>query len=165
MHQPYPASAPVSQEPARLDPPRSVVRAIWLMYAGAAAELVAGIVDIVSTKSLQASAKRVYPHYTALQLHHAATVRVVFLVLVSLIAAGLWLWMARANGRGLSWARTVSAVFFGFATVDVVFQRASVYTVGTLTVASTIWLIGLAVIVLLFRKESGPFYRQPLRKN
>src|SRR5579864_148437 len=101
MYTPYPASAPVSQESTRLGPPRSVVRAIRLMYAGAAAELVALVVDLVSTDSLRAQVQKQYPHYTATQLRHAQDARVAFLVVAALIAAGLWLWMARANGRGL----------------------------------------------------------------
>lgn len=165
MYQPYPASAPVSQEPTRPGPPRSVVRAIQLMYAGAAAELIALIVDLISTNSLRAAVKKEYPHYTALQLSHAEDARVAFLVLAALIAAGLWLWMARANGKGLSWARTVSAVFFGLGTLTLVTQLGtSVYTAGTLTIDAVISLIGLVVIVLLFRKESGPFYRQSARQ-
>jgi hypothetical protein len=71
--------------------------------------------------------------------------------------------MARANGRGLGWARTVSAVFFCIGTLDLFVQLATVYTAGSLTADGVIWLIGLVVVVLLFRKESGPFYRQPAR--
>jgi len=162
MYQPYPASAPVLQEPARPGPPCSVVRAIRFMYAGAAAELAALVVDLIDGGSLRAAVQKRYPHYTALQVHHAEDARVAFLVLATLIAAGLWLWMARANGRGLSWARTVSAVLFGIGTLYVVVQLATVHTAGTLTVDGVISLIGLVAIVLLFRKESGPFYRQPL---
>lgn len=162
MYQQYPASAPVSQEPARLGPPRSVVRAIQLMYVGAAAELVALVVDLIFVGSLRADIKRQYPHYTSLQLNHAEDARVAFLVLAALVAAGLWLWMARANGRGRGWARTVSAVFFGIGILDLVVQLATVHTPATLTVDGVIALIGLVVIVLVFRKESGPFYRQPL---
>jgi hypothetical protein len=89
MYQPYPASAPVSQEPARLGPPRSVVRAIRFMYAGAAAELAALVVDLIYVGSLRAAIKKRYPHDTALQLHHAEDARIAFLVLAALIAAGL----------------------------------------------------------------------------
>lgn len=163
MYQPYPVSAPVSLEPARLDPPRSVVRAIRLMYAGAAAQLAALVVDLVDTNALRAGVKKRFPHDTALQLHHAEDARVAFLVLVALVAAGLWVWMARANGRGLGWARTVSTVLFGLGTLEFLIEGATVYTAGTLIVDGTIWLIGLIVIVLLFRKESRPFYRQPPR--
>src|ERR1700744_4991450 len=143
MYQPYPASAPVSQEPARLGPPRSVIRAVRFMYAGAAAELVALIVDIADVGSMRAAVQKQYPHDTALQLHHAEDARVAFLVVAALISAGLRLWMARANGRGLSWARTVSALLFGIGTLDLVVQLATVYTAGTLTVDGLIWLIGL----------------------
>jgi hypothetical protein len=162
MYQQYPASAPVSQEPARLGPPRSIVRAMQLMYVGAAAELVALVVDLIFVGSLRADIKKQYPRYTSLQLNHAEDARVAFLVLAALVAAGLWLWMARANGRGRGWARTVSAVFFGIGILDLAVQLATVHTPATLTVDGVLALIGLAVIVLLFRKESGPFYRQPL---
>ena len=30
----------------------------------------------------------------------------------------LWLWMARANGQGRNWARIMSTVLFGLATLD-----------------------------------------------
>jgi predicted tellurium resistance membrane protein TerC len=162
MYQPYPASAPVSQEPARLGPPRSVVRAIQLMYVGAAAELVALVVDLIFVGSLRADLKRQYPHYTSLQLSHAQNARVAFLVLAAIVAASLWLWMARANGSGRSWARTVSAVLFSIGILDLVVELATVPTPAALTIDVVIALIGLVVIVLLFRKESGPFYRPPL---
>jgi hypothetical protein len=165
MYQQYPASAPVSQEPARFGPPLSVARAIRFMYAGAAAELVALVVDLVFVASLRADIKKQYPHYTSLQLSHAVNARVAFLVIATLVAAGLWLWMARANGRGRSWARTVSTVLFSIGILDLVVELATVPTPAALTVDVVIALIGIVVIVLLFRKESGPFYRQPFAQR
>jgi len=32
----------------------------------------------------------------------------------------VWLWMARANGQGRNWARILSAVLFGLATLQVI---------------------------------------------
>jgi len=165
MYQQYPASAPVSQEPARFGPPRSVFRAIQFMYAGAVAEVVALIVDLIFAGSLRSDIKKQNPHYTSLQLSHAEDARIAFLVIVTLVAAGLWLWMARANGKGRSWARTVSSVLFGVGLLDLVVQIATVDTPATLTFDWVIALIGLVAIVLLFRKESGPFYRQPLARR
>jgi len=43
-------------------------------------------------------------------------------VVFSLAWVALWLWMARANGRGRSWARIVSTVLFGWLTLDRVFE-------------------------------------------
>jgi ABC-type uncharacterized transport system permease subunit len=68
--------------------------------------------------------------------------------------------MAWANGRGRSWARIVSAVLFGINTLDLVSSFALVHAAATMIVGVAIWLVGLAAIVLLFSKQSGPYCRQ-----
>ena len=39
-------------------------------------------------------------------------------IVLGLVAAALWLWMARANGHGRNWARILSTVLFGLATLE-----------------------------------------------
>ena len=39
-------------------------------------------------------------------------------IVVGLVAPALWLWLARAAGQGRNWARIVSAVLFGLATLQ-----------------------------------------------
>lgn len=51
MYEPYPASGP-AQEPQRIQPPRSVLNAVRLMYDGAALEVVTLIVALVTVGSL-----------------------------------------------------------------------------------------------------------------
>jgi hypothetical protein len=160
MYDPYPTSGP-AQELERIQPPRPVRNAVKLMYAGAALEILAVIVALVTTGSLKSAILARHPAYTAAQLHSAEAARTVPLVIGGLIAIGLWLWMAWANGRGLSWARAVSAVFFGINTLDLLISLLAVHAVATLIIGLIIWLVGLAAIVLLFSKESGPFYKQP----
>ena len=72
--------------------------------------------------------------------------------------------MARANGRGRSWARIVSTVLFGLATLqlppclrdaDPVF---GVWAFGS-TLAVLTWLVGLVVVWLLWRPASSAFFR------
>jgi hypothetical protein len=159
MYEPYPATGSAQeQQPERPTPPRAVLTAVRLMYAGAALELVAVIVAVVSTHSLQSTILGKHPGYTAAQLHDAEVARTVILIIGALIAIGLWLWMARANGRGHSWARVVSAVLFGINTLDLIFSLGVARAPGNLIVGVVIWLVGLAAIVMLFRKESGPFF-------
>ena len=149
------------EQPQRRTPPRAVLTAVRLMYAGAALELVALIVAVVSTHSLKSTILGKHPDYTAAQLHDAEVARTVILVIGALIAIGLWLWMARANSRGHSWARVVSAALFGINTLDLLFSLGVARAPGNLTVGVVIWLVGLAAIVMLFRKESGPFFTKP----
>ncbi|MGP8000477.1 MAG: hypothetical protein ACLPKI_24615 [Streptosporangiaceae bacterium] len=163
MYQPYPTSGPEPAGPApgATEPPRPVRTAVRLMFAAAGVEVVALIVALLTRGSLRAAILSRHPHYTAAQLHTAETARTVSLIVGALIAVGLWLWMAWANGRGHGWARLVSAVLFGINTLDLIVSFAAVRDVADLIMGLLIWLLGLAVIVLLFNKESAPFYARP----
>jgi hypothetical protein len=159
MYEPYPTSGP-AQQPEQIQPPRSVRNAVKLMYTGAALEVLAVIIALVTIGSLKSDILARHPAYTAAQLHSAEVARTVPLVIGGLIAIGLWLWMAWANGSGRSWARVVSAVFFGINTLDLLISLFVVHAVATVIIGVVIWLVGLGAIVLIFSKESGPFYNQ-----
>jgi hypothetical protein len=159
MYQAYPTeNAP--QEPQRAEAPQSVRNAIKLMYAGMALEVVALIVALVSAGSLKSGILTKHPHYTTTQLHAAEAARTIPIVIGAVIAIALWFWMARANGRGLPWARTTSAVFFGLSTLALLFSIVTIHATASLIVGVIIWLVGLAAIILLYSKQSGPFYKQ-----
>jgi hypothetical protein len=68
--------------------------------------------------------------------------------------------MAWANGKGHSWARVVSALFFGINTLDLLVSLFLVHAAATLVIGLAIWLVGLVAIVLIFSRDSGPFYNQ-----
>src|ERR1017187_6146664 len=116
MYEPYPFSEP-PQQLERARPPRTVLCAIRLMYAGAALEVVALIIALITRGSFKSAIDKAHPHYTSAQLHTAENFRAGILVIGALIAVGAWLWMAWANGRGRSWARGVSAALFVLGTL------------------------------------------------
>jgi len=157
MYQQYP-TAETPQQPQRTEQPRSVRNAVRLMYAGAALEVIAVIVTLLTQGSLKSSILKSHPDYTAAQLHTAEVARTAALIIGALIAIGLWIWMAQANGRGLSWARTLSAVFFGISTLSLLVSLIAARSAGSLIIGVIVWLVGLAVIILLFSKESRPFF-------
>ena len=158
MYESYP-SVPPEAEPVRAEPPASVRNAVRLMYAGAALSAIVVIVTLVSIGSLKANILAHYPHYTATQRHTAEVAAVVTSIIGGLIAIGLWLWMAWANGRGRNWARIVAAVFFGINTLDLLASFARVHAVGSLIVSVLVWLVGLGAIVFLFNKESAAYFK------
>jgi hypothetical protein len=166
MYQPYPTSGSPQEEPQRIEPPSTVRSAVKLMYAGAAVGVIAIIIGLLSRASLKSSILAKHPDFTTRQLHAAEAASIVVTVIGGLIAIGLWIWMAWANGHGRSWARVLSAVFFGINTLGLIVSlavRSSVaemHTAGSLIVGVVVWLIGLAAIVLIFNKKSGPFYQQ-----
>jgi len=160
MYEPSPASGQVPG-PQRIPPPRTVQNAVKVMYAGAAVEVVALVVALITRNSMKSALLRIHPGYTAAQLHTAVNTQTVSLVIGAAVATGLWLWMAWANGRGYNWARILSAVFFGISTLDLLFTFAAVRAPGSLIIGFVIWLVGLGAIVLLFSRESNAFFRQP----
>ncbi len=157
MYESYP-SVPPEAEPARTEPPASVRNAVRLMYAGAALSAIVVIVTLVTIGSLKADILAHYPHYTATQRHDAEIAAVVTSIIGGLIAIGLWLWMAWANGRGRNWARIVATVFFGINTLDLLVSFARVHAVGSLIVSILVWLVGLGAIVFLWSKDSGAYF-------
>ena len=173
MYQPYlssgqpPRPPQPSQPPRPPRPPAPVLTAVKLMYAGAAvstAGLIIGLALIIV--DIQAAARgRFLGHSLAAPKPLVLAVWVLF----GLVVIALWLWMARANGQGRNWARIVSTVLFGAATLDLteVFGppgiRLSLVPViaGSPTVPVLYWLVGLAAVWLLWRPASRAFFRPP----
>jgi hypothetical protein len=129
------------------------------MYLGAALEVPALVVTVATKSTFKPTILQAHPDYTAAQLHSAEIARTLPLAIAAPIVVALWLWMAWANGRGLAWARIVSAVLFGIDTVNLALALAeSDNTLGQVS-GAVIWLVGLGAIVLLFSRESRPFYQ------
>jgi hypothetical protein len=92
-------------------------------------------------------------------------------VLGGLVVTALWLWMARANGQGRNWARILSTVLFGLATlrlpgaftqpVSPAGSGATVLYYGGTTLFAAAWLAGAVAVWLLWRPASGAFFKPP----
>jgi hypothetical protein len=159
MYQSYPTTGP-EQQPVRIQPPPSLRNAVRLMYAGAALEVISLVVALLTINSLKSAIVKAEPTFTATQVHNTEVAGTASLVVGAVITIALWLWMAWANGRGRRWARIVSAVFFGINTLDLGVSFARVHATATVIIAILIWLVGLAAIVLLFRRDSSAYYQQ-----
>jgi len=160
MYQPDPSSGRMPV-PTRPEPPDSVLTAVKLMYAGAVVNGLALIVGLATIGNLRTALIRADPSLTPTQLHNFEVFYVTLSVVTGLIGIGLWILMAVMNRRGHSWARILATVLFGIYTLLLVlgFSRAGA-AVGTLVSLLT-WLIGLATIVLLWRRQSSEYFNAP----
>jgi hypothetical protein len=181
MYQPYSSSGQLT-EPPRPPAPAPVLTAVKLMYAGAAISIVTVITELALIPAIKAALRTANPSLTAAQVR-PVNVLLTLEIVLGLVAATLWLWMARANGHGRNWARILSSVLFGLATLEDISVARPNYKGGYLahftvgghgysvihsvfgaTVFGVIvpvltWLIGLAAVWLLWRPASSAFFK------
>ncbi len=158
MVQPYPSTGkPV--EPERPAPPPSVLNAVKLMYAGAAVSTVSLVISLVNISGTKAAIRKARPSLTVAQVNQLNTFIIALAVVSGVLGVALWLWMSRANGQGRNWARIVSTVLFGLATLDLFGVLSQPKTVLGLVFPVLTWLIGAGAVFFLWRSESNAFFK------
>lgn len=159
MYQPYPCGGRSATTPPRPPTPPSVRTAVKLMYAGAVVSAVSLIVGLVDIGGLKGALRASHPGLSAGQVNATVDLFVVSVLASGIIGIGLWLWMAWANGRGRNWARVTGTVFFAIETIELLSTAAAVNTVIGEVLTVLTWLIGLAAVVMLWRRQSRPYFR------
>ena len=152
----------VQAAPERLEPPRSLSLAVRLMYAGAALTVIGTAADVIviavgGTKALRTG----HQHATAAQLHASLGVLITSVLFSGVIEAVLWLFMARANRAGLTWARIAASVLLGINTILLV---TTVLHGGAVTLAlfsGLTWLVGVGAIWYLWQRDSSVYFAAP----
>lgn len=154
-YQPNPSGGQLV-ELLRLPAPAPVLSAVKLMYGGAVGTAVQLITALAYIGDLKAYHLAVLGHHlTSAQLSHLRPLIITLAIAIALAGIGLWLWMARANGQGKNWARIVSTVLFGLATLELVGNHG----VGQVIWAMLTWLTGLAAVCQLWRPASSAFFK------
>jgi hypothetical protein len=158
MVQRYPSSGkPVELE--RPPAPPSVVNAVKLMYAGAAISTVSLVISLADLSGTKAAIKKARPTWTAAQVNSFDRFIVSLAIVSGLVGIALWLWMAYANKHGRSWARVLSTVLFGLATLDLIGVVSEPKTALGLIFPVLTWLVGLGAVWLLWRPDSSAFFK------
>jgi uncharacterized membrane protein YvlD (DUF360 family) len=138
---------------------RTVRAAVRLMCAGAAVGTVNLIIAVAFL--LAALAEGAKPVIRS-SLSEAEFIALLFVF--SLVVPVVWLWMARAVGQGRNWARGMSTVLFGLATLELTGATTGqglnfgVTVFGPIFPALT-WLVGAAAVWLLWRPASSAFFK------
>jgi hypothetical protein len=143
--------------------PRTVFTAIRLMWAGALSELAVAITTLATLGSVRAAVLHAYPPAWPATQH-----QLIGTAVEAPLVIGLWLWMARANGRGKNRGRIVLAVFFGMdglAVLAAMSASAFTYAPADIAVGIVQCLITLAVVFLIFNPASSRHYRTSMRNT
>lgn len=158
-----PKAAPGGPGSGYLEPPSSLLMAVRLMYGAAALTALGLVVQVILTATeSMATLRSHYPHATLTELHHTPGVLITSAVFSGVIEIGLWLFMARANRAGLTWARYVASGLFAVSTIILAITVSSSSS-GLLLRISTgvLWLIGAGAVYFLWQRESTAFYKAP----
>jgi len=159
--------------PASLEAPAPVRRAVRFMQVGAiggALSLLFNVIGSFSLKSnmMAANAAKLKDHQvTASQISSTATALIVYTIIVGLVSIGLWLWMARMNAAGRSWARITASVLFALwslYTYSVIGELHGGVTITVTLIISMVlilalWVIGVAAIFQLWRPASTAYFK------
>ena len=152
-----PARSQRSADPA---PPDTVQRAARYMLVGAAVTAIWQIYWIVVTAAHKASLT--HPDGKPITSSQVAASILGTIVLTILISA-IWVLVARLNQAGKNWARYAATVLFAlwsystYRSIPLVARGG--YWIVNIIIMLAVWLIGLAVIYLLWRPESTAFFK------
>jgi hypothetical protein len=158
MRQPYPSGGQ-SLEPLQPAAPPSVVKAVKLMYAGAAVVVVYAVASLLTVGSIKTALHNADKKLTQHQLNAAAGGLVVGTIIFAAILIGLWLWMAWASKGGKNWGRIVSSVLFGLNTLYILFVVIQTRSIAAIFPAVD-WFIGGAAVYLLWRPDATAFFQR-----
>lgn len=180
MSQPNPSSGQLAG-PLQPPAPAPVLTAVKLMYAGAAVNAVTLIISLALIPAVKAALRTATPGLSAAEVS-AVNMLIVLAMVFGLAVIAVWLWMARATGQGRNWARILSTVLFGLATLELITVMPrypggyiahfavgghmyslihSMFgaTVLGLIVPGLLWLTGAAVVWLLWRPAASAFFK------
>jgi hypothetical protein len=145
---------PSTGQPAEpLRPPAPVLSAAKFMHGGA-----------ISTAALLIAALPFIGDIHGKVLGHRLTPTPLTITLGAVVGLALiasWLWMARATSQGKTWARILSTVLFGLATLELLSALEVIGKDGVAQAffAGLTWLSGLAAVWLLWRPASSAFFK------
>ena len=150
--------------------PRSagtVRAAVRIMYAGAAVSTVYLILLLALIGDIKVRHATPGHHLTAAEVSTLNPLVTTKFTASGLALTALWLWMARANGQGRNWARSLSAVLFGLATLNLAAFgtpgiRESLVPIAFGPILPVLtWLAGLAAMWQLWRPASTAYFKPP----
>jgi hypothetical protein len=136
-------------------PPRTVRGAIRLMLLGAISSAGSLIAALAVSGDITAYHLTVLGHQlTTAQLSHLRPLIITLVTAVGLAVIALWLWTARATSQGRNWARILSTVLFGLATLELTGNHG----VAQVLPHVLTWLTGLGAVWLLWRPASSAYF-------
>lgn len=158
MYQPYPTDAQMP-DVQRSPLPPSVINAVRVMYAGAAATVIGIVIDILTVNATKAAIEKRSPHLSVTQVNSLQHALIAGSIVSGVIATALWILIAQMCKAGKSWARLTGTVLFAIATIDTLGAAIAPESGLVKVWFVVIWLLGLSAVILLWRRSSTDFFQ------
>ena len=159
MYQPYPGSDTQLPETRRQPAPAAVLNAVRAMYAGAAASLIGIVIEILTVSATKTAIEKRSPDLSASQVNSTQHVLIAGFIAGGVLAAVVWIVLARFCKLGRGWARITGTVLFGLATLDTFVGLATPVATAPKLWALVVWLAGLVAVVFLWRRDSSAYFK------
>jgi hypothetical protein len=147
----------LARKPASV--PMAVRGAVGLMCAGAVLTLADVVTFLVTLGGVRWAAHDI----GAGQWPIVMLTQVDFWLVSAPIGAGVWLWLAWANGRGYHWARPAFVAFFVLLTMVLFVGLGGdrlPYTWRDVLATAVLWLVGLVAMGLIFSQTASRYYQR-----
>jgi heme A synthase len=156
MIQQYPTQTTDLQRP---DPPASLLRAVKVMYAGAILGPIHAVIYVVTAGATKRAIEAKHPYWSASLVAATTHIAVIGGAVIVLMAAMLYVWIARSCRSGKNWARVTGTVLFAVAVLLAAYNLGpGVETTLNMIFNFTGILIGLVAVVLLWRRASSAYF-------
>ena len=155
-HRPQAVQLPGTSQPAV---PPAVRVAVRVMYAGAAASVIHAVVVLAMPGAMRTAIAHKHPSLSAGTLSTLSTITVISTVVLALIGAVLFIWVARACLRGKSPARITATVFAALGALSVIYDVSAGRSTASLIMSFVVEAVGLASVAFLWLPASGAFFR------
>jgi hypothetical protein len=145
--------------PPEADPPPPLATAVKLMYVGAGLSAISSVSNLFQRDEFREEIAENDSSLTEDEVDTAVNVAMGINVVVGLLVVGLWIWMARTNERGQSWARVTATVLGGLSILSLLVSLGVGQATAVSAVLGVVSLALAAVILyLLYRPESSRYY-------
>jgi hypothetical protein len=158
MIQQYPSAAQNS-EVQRPEPPASLRRAVAVMYAGAILGPIHAVIYVITAHATKRAIEVKHPYWSASLVSTTTGIAVIGGAVIALMAALLYVWIARSCRSGKNWARVTGTVLFAVAVLLMAYNLGpGVETAVNLGFNFAGVLIGLVAVVLLWQRSSSTYF-------
>jgi hypothetical protein len=143
----------------RPEPPASLLRAVKVMYVGAILGPIHSVIYVLTAGATKRAIEAKHPYWSANLVSTTTDVAVIGGAVIVLMAAMLYLWIARSCRSGKNWARVTGTVLFAVAVLLNAYNLGpGVETTLNMIFNFTGILIGLVAVVLLWQRASSAYF-------